>query len=296
MICPKCGQQNDESAHECVSCGIYFIRWMIQQHRRIRTRAGPRGPAPLFRFPREFSRGAVAAVFLVGIGAGFTAGRLMPAPPPTMWGSYAPVTIPFSAADKGVAGLLAEARANAPQGLQLPATLLHGYFSQGANSFTAENLRLAAQDAGNAPQVVRILEDEYYKHKKTPFKCLVDGHWAFFASAPGADAGAQECWALGRVSMMDGDFLIKPTAWEALQWAPGKARWALFTRDEDKELFRRYIETRLGPDAEAADIEEGKEIVKNGSDKARQASAALTPYRTRARRAGALYRLRKLGK
>jgi len=91
------------------------------------------------------------------------------------------------------------------------------------------------------------------------------------------------------------DFAYWDVFWVKLVWAPQKGRWAYFTRREDRELFRRYIEVRLDDEEEKRDTAESLRLLKEAAKNATLVKmAVLTAYRSRLRRAGARYRLEKM--
>ncbi|MFA5140678.1 MAG: zinc ribbon domain-containing protein [Elusimicrobiota bacterium] len=286
MICPSCGHKNPEASHECEKCGIYFIRWMIQQYRRQKTPGG----RPAFRLPGASITASAALGLSLGLVGGFIAGRKFPQPAQTPWKSFAEIRVPRDAMAERLAGVIEDADG------RLTPESLSGYFSQGVNSFTPRNLKDAAAAAGREVQAVPASPNEAGLIN-SPFKCLVEGRWAYSSSPPPVQAGTQECWALDERVWMDGALRKTWFFWEKLGWEPERGRWALFSPREEKELFERHIEASLGAEAEQADAAESAELVKSaGSDKEKLLSALATAYRTRARRAGALLRLEMLSK
>jgi len=305
VICPKCGRRNAEGAHECEHCGIIFIRWMIQQYRALDEPPPPppgkMAPAPpvavAFSFPRAFTRttllGCTSAALLVGL----LAGRLLPRHAPQPWESTAPVRVGEAELREHAAPVLRDAsEGGRSRGIAMTPAALLPYFEQGANDFTLENLKAAAAAAGKGVPTMTAEEDDGHAHRDTPYRCLREGAWTYSPAPPGIRDGAQECWAMNREPRRDGALRWSAVFWEKLTWVPEKGRWALFSSADERAWFRSHIESRLGAEAEQADLAESEKLLKEaGSDPEKRLTAAAAAYRTRLRRAGALYRLRRLG-
>lgn len=299
MICPKCGQQAEDDLVSCSNCGIIFIKWMIAQH-RLRREEGRGSRASrlkiiLLRLPRQFSRRVLAAAVLLGLAWGLLASRLLSDRGPI---SPEPVRVSLRVIEKRTASILEAARAQARSyGVTVNTADFSGHFKQGFKSLNFENLLAAAAESGRelSTRLGNLKEDRGFQDR--PFKCRIDGAWSFFAASPAQAAGIQECWLMTR-SFRPGGKGRAPSwtiRWRKLAWAPRKGRWALFTRQQESELFAAYIRSRLGKLAQDEDQAASRKILRSPRiPKSGLKRALLRAYRTRLRREGALYRLEGL--
>ncbi|MFH2202271.1 MAG: hypothetical protein ABIJ96_04075 [Elusimicrobiota bacterium] len=292
MICPNCGDEGGAATDQCPYCGIFYIKWMIRQHRTRKTGGNNRR-----RPPRRTWGRAWTLALVIGFAAGAAAARYIlsgaaPRPNP-----YARLGAAPSLLRERTKDILRDALIQAkPLDVRLEPVDFTGYFLQGVNSLNLENLK--ASDARVRP--LRPGTAQESKAEDTlPCKCLVAGQWKYFASPPGKAAGAQECWSsirkLKRDTIWDNPFW--EISWEKLVWAPAKKRWAHFTPEEDRAFFARFIAEELDANAEKLDAEQSlREFRAAGKNPALLKIALVTAYRTRLRRAGARYRLEKMEK
>ncbi len=294
MICPKCGHKNDAEDEQCPRCGIFYIKWMISKYRIKKTAGkGLRFAATRWRRMRiwPFALGA-------GFAGGLTAAWLLLARAPVDTVPYASVKVSATTLREGTERLLKDAQKRAEtRGVRLTTADFADYFIQGANSLTLANLKTAAETASPARPTQPGSRQEHDVRDLSPCKCLAAGRWHYYASPPGDEAGAQECWAMVRTLKRETiwDNVFWDIVWEKLVWAPGKKRWAHFTTKEDQDLFRRFIAVELGESAEREDSEESLKDLRTASgNNALLKRAVIRAYRTRLRRAGALHRLELL--
>lgn len=301
MLCPNCGQANDEHAHSCSACGIYFIKWMIQQHKREREQqrapAKTRARAPRWTLPHQFSRAALGLAIALAFLAGLLAAWLLKPRAPDPWLVYGPLPVPEGIMLARTERLFGEAKPAAEAlGIALDPKELGGFFQQGVDSFRLGNLRQAAADAGVGPAREPPAPGDRDAPPERPVACRLGGRWERFAAPPGREA--LECWALDRElkRRYETDWAYWEITRVRLRWVPEKRGWAYFTRAEDRALFAEHIRRRLGTEARAADERESRGVLRDArGNPAVLKAALLTAYRTRLRREGALYRLEKLG-
>ncbi len=296
MICPKCGQEAQDDLVSCSSCGIIFIKWMIRQHRlRKEEGLGARGSELkkiLLRLPRQFTRRFLAAAVLLSFAAGLLISFLLlrgPSP-------ESPARISLRTVEKRTASILEEARAQAkPYGVTVNAADFSDFFKQGFESLNSKNLLAAAADSGRelSTRLGNLKEDR--AHEDRPFKCRLGGVWFFFEESP-SRAGFQECWLMTRRLRPGGKGRAPrwDIQWRKLSWSPERGRWALFTRQEEEELFAAYIESRFGKSAQDADLAAAQKLLQATVPKDELKRGLLRAYLTRMRREGARYRLESL--
>jgi len=290
VICPNCGIENPETSHGCGSCGIIFIKWMIQRHRASRREARKPG----LGFPRKFSRAALGAAVTAGSLAGIAAGWLLHPLVPAR--DARPASFSGSEAKARLAPLLQEIQDRGePLGVSFGFSDIRPYFDEGFRSLTIPNLVAVAGE--EAPERQDSDPMEYTSHKDRPFRCRIDGVWSYHPAPPPDDFGARECWLLSRVFRTRKQVVAVywDYFWRKLQWAPEKGRWAVFTREQERRLFAAYIEAHLGDDARRRDEESSQTLLRRGgSDRQALKEAVLTAYRSSVRREGALLTLEGL--
>jgi len=283
--CPKCGAKNKGKSEQCGACGILFIKWLIAQHKRDEKKIRKKSAAP-----RRWSvRAWVAVALAVGIGAGLWAGHRSGGETAAVEQEKAFVSL----SEVPLGSILADAEALGERyGASISERHLRGFVLQGMDSFAVPVLREEAKRAGKAPAVEDISQTVYKEFKRTPYRCVLEGKIGYYTYLGKELEPASECWAIGTEGRIENKLMVVYYFWERLQWVPEKGRWALFTKPQERLLYRAFIDRLFDARAEADDLKEAKRMFSEaGGDSRRLQNALATAFRTRARRAGAEYRL-----
>lgn len=292
MKCPKCGAKNSEHSEQCEACGIFFIKWLIAQHKRDEKKLREQDKKR-FRGWKEWPlRAIVFTALAAGVGAGLWAGR------------HGGTEISARKAEREFVRLsevplesVLEAAASMGEryGASLSERDLRGFVLQGMDSFSLGNLREEAKLRGKAPPIQDIPQTDYKEFKRTPYRCVLGGKVGYYTFLGKELEPASECWAIGTEGRIENKLMVVYYFWEKLQWVPEKRQWALFTKAQERYLYRAFIDRIFDGKAEARDLEEAKDLFSvAGGDRGKLRTALTTAFRTRARRVGAEYRLEHL--
>jgi hypothetical protein len=294
--CPKCGALNPDKSERCSSCEIFFIKWLIAQHKRDveeleKNAEAPRKRKP-FQAPEWVYRVAVLGALGAGVFFGLRAGGDVDSPVPATDGErefkrHAEVPLDDVIADAAALGKR--------YGASIAERDLRTFVLQGMDSYRLPNLRKEAARLGRDPEKQDIPQNRYFEFKRTPYRCVVSGETGHYTYLGKEIEGASECWAMGTEGRIENKLMVVYYFWERLQWVPEKGQWALFTREQERYLYGQFIERTFDERAERIDLEESKALFATaGGDAGKRKNALAAAFRTRARRAGALFRLEHL--
>jgi len=243
------------------------------------------------RRPAWLIYSAIGSAMVIGIIAGMQAGRSSVDRTPN-----AEEAAFKKAATVSLVDILSDsARRGYAFGVTINERDLHGFMLQGMDSFSIGNLRTEARMAGEGPPLEIISYSKYKEFKRTPYRCVLEGELRYYTYLGKEHAKASECWAMSTESRLKNKQKVLYYIWERLQWVKSKQQWGLFDPAQERRFYEAYINRHYSSEAEYLDIiESNLRFQKAGEDKTLKRTALAAAYRTRVRRAGALYRLEHL--
>ncbi len=193
-------------------------------------------------------------------------------------------------------GILTDARERGKSfGVSISKRDLRGFVLQGVGAFNIPYLRVEARLAGEGPEIEDTTHASYKEFKRTPYRCVLYGKRGYYTFLGKEVAEASECWTLGTEGRIENKLMVTYYVWERLQWVESTQQWALFSPEQQRRFYRSFIERNYNADAVRQDTLESKALfLEVGSSLRKKRSALAVAFRTRARRAGAMYRLNHL--
>jgi hypothetical protein len=313
MICPKCGQSNEQPSSECIKCGIIFSKWQARQQQADKIKQTPTTTSQPANI--HIPKWLIAVVILcvaIAIPRYFLTDDEKTAQnqqaDSATESSAAPARTAENLPLERVDDVLGEMNSLAGNyGITFTRADLRNFFEGGHTSnLEAGYLDTIEEQAGLASRERadlvsgegKIISKDNFLIKEV--KCLQNGEWVYSKRIPKTNNNISECWKCGGGSLEG--LYSNCKDWIGYRWQPNMEKWSPYSEADEYNGYQYLISNKLYTDEVFEKDQARLEAALNGDlpddptkRKTRIRQIILQHYRSRVGHLGAIHRMEELG-